>query len=193
MRDGAWGSGTSSPDDGSGRTKAAAGEPTDLMWLREGAQGAGEVADNGGTPGEPHEPSEALYDAARDSIHVHVDPGGSTFTERNGSVAHESAGAETDGEVVRATRLRGRDRGRWRMDGRRRGLFFEISTTKGSSTTYQRVPRGLHRHQTNPYSDQTYLRASSSRGRISITSCDGKLTDDEAHASGIPSRDEDAR
>ena len=117
MRDGAWGSGTSSPDDGSGRTKAAADEPTDLMELREGVQGAGEVADNGGTPGD-HEPSEALYDAARDSIHVHVDPGGSTFTERNGSVAHESAGAETDGEVVRATRLRGKTEGvgAWTVD-----------------------------------------------------------------------------
>ena len=67
MRDGAWGSGTSSPDDGSGRTKATADEPTDLMWSREGAQGAGEVADNGGTP-------RTIRGAVRRSARLHPRP-----------------------------------------------------------------------------------------------------------------------
>ena len=70
----------------------------------EGAQGAGDIADDGRTPGEPHEPSDALYNAACDPTHVHVDPGGSAYTERNGSLAHERADIRVDGEVLRASR-----------------------------------------------------------------------------------------
>ena len=57
-----------------------------------------------GKEGEPHEPSDALYDGTHDPIHVHVDLGGSTPTERNGNIALESADAGTDGEVVMASR-----------------------------------------------------------------------------------------
>ena len=62
------------------------GELISPMEPRDCVQG-GETAEDWRTPGKPHEPSNALYDAVRVPIHVHVNQGGSTPTERNGSVA----------------------------------------------------------------------------------------------------------
>ena len=66
----------------------------------EGAEAAGDDGDEERRPVKPNEPPDRPQVESTDPANIQVEPGGETDAERNGSVAHESADAGVDGEVV---------------------------------------------------------------------------------------------
>ena len=70
----------------------------------EGTEAAGDDGDEERRPGKPDEPPDTPQVKSTEPADTQVEPGGETDTERNRSVAHESADAGVDGEVVGTSR-----------------------------------------------------------------------------------------
>ena len=206
------GDGTNGRDDETGHAQVTTAEMTNPTESRGHAGGVGEVHDDGGGPGEPYEPSVTLHEAARDPAHVHVDPGGGTHAERNGSVALERPDAGIDGEVGTARHdvqdevERPATRRKVPIEGERgSALACERPTTaveendQPTSTDDDNSPEDPP--DPPPLPDEPAIRSHEPQsfelegGRRAATSCDHDVepTSGEADASGASGRVEDAR
>ena len=78
-------------------------ESSEVEVLRASTEGVEAVGDDGDEerrPGKPEKPPDRPPVESTEPADIQVEPGGETDAERNGSVAHESADAGVDGEVV---------------------------------------------------------------------------------------------
>ena len=103
----------------------------------DGAEATGDDGDDERRPGKPDELPDRPQVGSTEPADVQVEPGGSeTATKRNGSVAHESADAGIDGEVVGASRdvQYEAERQRTRRGDAIKGERLSV-TARGRSTT----------------------------------------------------------